>query len=51
MKWNDVREPLKKLSNKQVYNICMNEAHYKQDLIDNCSLPCKQALKKPSFKN
>ena len=50
MRWNNTREPLKKLSNKQVYNICIDEAHCKQDLSDNRPLLRKQALKKPSLK-
>ena len=49
MRRNDAREPLKELSNKQVHNICMDEAHCKQDLVDSRPLPRKRALEKPSL--
>ena len=50
MRRNDAREPLKELSNKQVHNICINEAHCKQDPSDNHPLLRKRALEKPSLK-
>ena len=49
MRRNDAREPLKELSNKQVHNICMDEAHCKQDPVDSRPLPRKRALEKPSL--
>ena len=49
MRRNDAKEPLKELSNKQVYNICMDEAHCKQDPSNSCPLLRKQALEKLSL--
>ena len=50
IKQNDTKEPLKKLSNKQVHNIYINKTHCKQDPINSCLLPHEQTLKKPSLK-
>ena len=49
MRGNDAREPLKELSDKQVHNICMDEAHCKQDPVDSRPLPRKRALEKPAL--